>query len=35
LIAAITLAHNLILVTHNLREFGRVDGLKIEDWEQD
>jgi len=32
-IAAITLANNLILVTHNTREFERVDGLKIEDWE--
>lgn len=33
LIAAIALAHNLILVTHNTREFGRVAGLQIEDWE--
>ncbi|WP_263012916.1 type II toxin-antitoxin system VapC family toxin [Ancylothrix sp. D3o] len=32
-IAAIALANNLILVTHNTREFSRVDGLKIEDWE--
>lgn len=32
-IAAISLAHNLILVTHNQGEFGRVDGLQIEDWE--
>jgi tRNA(fMet)-specific endonuclease VapC len=32
-IAAIALANNLILVTHNTREFGRVDGLQIEDWE--
>jgi tRNA(fMet)-specific endonuclease VapC len=32
-IAAITLANNLTLVTHNTREFGRVDGLQIEDWE--
>jgi tRNA(fMet)-specific endonuclease VapC len=32
-IAAITLAHNLILVTHNTGEFSRVDGLPIEDWE--
>jgi len=33
LIAATALANNLILVTHNLKEFGRVDGLDIEDWE--
>jgi hypothetical protein len=26
-------AHDLTLVTHNLREFSRVAGLKIEDWE--
>lgn len=32
-IAAIALANNLTLVTHNTREFGRVDGLQIEDWE--
>jgi tRNA(fMet)-specific endonuclease VapC len=32
-IAAITLANNLTLVTHNTREFERVDGLQIEDWE--
>lgn len=34
LIAAIALANNLILVTHNTREFGRVEGLAIEDWEE-
>jgi tRNA(fMet)-specific endonuclease VapC len=32
-IAAIAISNNLILVTHNTREFSRVDGLKIEDWE--
>ena len=32
-IAAIALAHNLTLVTHNTREFERVDGLQVEDWE--
>ncbi|MGV0024952.1 type II toxin-antitoxin system tRNA(fMet)-specific endonuclease VapC [Phormidesmis priestleyi] len=32
-IAAIALANNLTLVTHNTREFERVEGLKIEDWE--
>lgn len=33
LIAAIALANKLIVVTHNTNEFGRVAGLKIEDWE--
>jgi len=33
MIAAIALANNLTLITHNVREFGRVAGLKIEDWE--
>lgn len=32
-IAAIALANNLTLVTHNTREFKRVEGLQIEDWE--
>jgi tRNA(fMet)-specific endonuclease VapC len=32
-IAAIALANNLTLITHNTREFDRVDGLPIEDWE--
>jgi tRNA(fMet)-specific endonuclease VapC len=32
-IAAIALAHDLILVTHNVREFSRIVDLKIEDWE--
>ena len=32
LIAAIALANNLILVTHNTREFARVAGLALEDW---
>jgi tRNA(fMet)-specific endonuclease VapC len=32
-IAAIALANNLILVTHNTREFERVQGLQLEDWE--
>ena len=32
-IAAIALVNNLILVTHNVREFSRIEGLKIEDWE--
>ena len=33
MIAAIALANGLILITHNTREFGRVAGLQIEDWE--
>jgi tRNA(fMet)-specific endonuclease VapC len=32
-IAAIGLVHDLTVVTHNTAEFGRVPGLKIEDWE--
>jgi tRNA(fMet)-specific endonuclease VapC len=33
LIAGQALARDLTLVTHNVREFQRVSGLKIEDWE--
>lgn len=33
LIASIALANSQILITHNTREFGRVDNLEIEDWE--
>jgi len=32
LIAAQALSHGLTLVTNNVREFGRVAGLAIEDW---
>jgi len=32
LIAAIALPRSLILVTHNVREFRRVPGLRVEDW---
>jgi tRNA(fMet)-specific endonuclease VapC len=32
LIAAHAKAAGLVLVTHNIREFIRVDGLQIEDW---
>jgi tRNA(fMet)-specific endonuclease VapC len=31
-IAAIALAHRLTVVTHNVKEFGRVAGLAVEDW---
>lgn len=34
MIAAIALAHDLILATHNTGEFGRFAGLRIEDWER-
>ncbi len=34
-IASIALANNLILVTHNTREFIRVQGLRLEDWEME
>jgi tRNA(fMet)-specific endonuclease VapC len=34
-IAAIALANDLILVTHNTGEFSRVNGLQIEDWEEE
>lgn len=33
MIAAIALANEVVLVTNNVREFERVDGLAIEDWE--
>lgn len=32
-IAAIALQHDLTLVTHNTREFGRVSSVRLEDWE--
>jgi tRNA(fMet)-specific endonuclease VapC len=34
LIAATALANDLTLVTHNVREFSRVLGLRVEDWER-
>ena len=33
LIAAIARAHDATLITHNTGEFGRVAGLRMEDWE--
>ena len=33
-IAAICLAHDLTLITGNVREFSRVPGLRIEDWSE-
>ena len=33
MIAAIAVAYELVLVTHNVREFGRIRALQIEDWE--
>ncbi len=32
-IAAIALANNFVLVTHNTGEFSRVEGLQLDDWE--
>jgi tRNA(fMet)-specific endonuclease VapC len=33
MIAAVALAGGLTLVTHNTREFSRVPGLRLEDWQ--
>lgn len=33
LIAATALAHDAVLVAHNTREFSRVSGLRLDDWE--
>jgi tRNA(fMet)-specific endonuclease VapC len=32
-IAATALHHGLTLVTHNTREFSRIPGLRLDDWE--
>jgi tRNA(fMet)-specific endonuclease VapC len=32
MIAAIALANDLTVITHNVDEFSRVTGLKVEDW---
>jgi tRNA(fMet)-specific endonuclease VapC len=34
LIAAMSLARDLVLVTHNVKEFSRVPGLRWVDWEE-
>lgn len=33
MIASIALANNLIVVTHNTLDFGRIPGLALEDWQ--
>ncbi len=35
LIAATARAHDAVLVTHNTREFSRITGLRMEDWENE
>jgi tRNA(fMet)-specific endonuclease VapC len=32
LIAAIALANNAVLVTHNVKHFEHIEGLRLEDW---
>lgn len=34
MIASVALARQAVLVTHNVGEFSRVEGLQIEDWEK-
>jgi len=34
LIAAVARCHNWVVVTHNLSEFSRVEGLLLEDWQK-
>jgi len=34
IIASIAKANDLILVTHNGKEFNRVEGLTVEDWQE-
>jgi len=34
-IACHALAEHAVLVTHNVREFGRIEGLRVEDWAAD
>lgn len=35
LIAATARAHDAVLVTHNTREFSRITGMRMEDWEDE
>jgi len=34
LIAGVALANDLVLITHNLRHFSRIEGLELQDWSQ-
>jgi tRNA(fMet)-specific endonuclease VapC len=34
MIAATAIVHDLILVTHNTRDFQNIPGLRLEDWLQ-
>lgn len=34
MIASVASVHKAVVVTHNTREFSRVTGLQLEDWEQ-
>jgi tRNA(fMet)-specific endonuclease VapC len=34
IIASIAKANDLILITHNGKEFNRVEGLTVEDWQE-
>ncbi|BCG63966.1 MAG: tRNA(fMet)-specific endonuclease VapC [Methyloprofundus sp.] len=34
LIAAIARANDVVLVTHNTKEFSRITGLRLEDWQE-
>lgn len=33
IVAATALAHGLVIVTRNVREFGRVPGVRVESWD--
>jgi tRNA(fMet)-specific endonuclease VapC len=35
LIAATARAHDAVLVTHNIKEYSRITGLRMEDWESE